>query len=162
MVFCETNRSQGLFGMNVNALAANPAWQWYIVVVVPFMSLVLGVWMLCKHLPVCYLFATIVALAYILQLLTEIQVTRWYDEHISNPLKLAFGGSVAGCGPGRVGSTPSLVQRRSVSNESPKEPEASEELPPRGMAFSNRFRRGRISHRRDIENAAQLGEGLRA
>lgn len=40
--------------MNVDILEANPPLSWYFIVAVPFMALVIGVWMLCKHLPVCH------------------------------------------------------------------------------------------------------------
>ncbi|KAL0634481.1 hypothetical protein Q9L58_006570 [Maublancomyces gigas] len=42
----------GMFGMNVNILQGTPpAWQWYFVVAVPFSTLVILVWILCKYLP---------------------------------------------------------------------------------------------------------------
>lgn len=41
--------------MNVDLLSDNPGWQWYLVVAIPFMALVVGIWVLCKYLylPVC-------------------------------------------------------------------------------------------------------------
>lgn len=44
--------------MNVNVVAQNPGWGWYIVVAGPIFILVFGVWIFCKYLPVCCLDTT--------------------------------------------------------------------------------------------------------
>lgn len=39
--------------MNLDVLANNPPWAWYLIIGGPILGLVLIVWMVFKHTPVC-------------------------------------------------------------------------------------------------------------
>jgi H+/Cl- antiporter ClcA len=43
--------NQGLFGMNVNILADNPPWWWYLVFMFLTLSLTMLVWLTCRKFP---------------------------------------------------------------------------------------------------------------
>lgn len=44
---------KGIFGMNIDLLSPSPAWQWYLIVAVPTLLLVVGGWILFKYIKVC-------------------------------------------------------------------------------------------------------------
>lgn len=44
------------FGMNVDILAKNPSWRLYFYVSLPFLAVVIAVWVLCKYLPISEFF----------------------------------------------------------------------------------------------------------
>lgn len=43
---------QSIFGMNVDLLAENPDWKFYVWIAVPTLGLVFGTWLLIKSIPV--------------------------------------------------------------------------------------------------------------
>lgn len=45
------NSNQGLFGMNVNVLADNPPWWWYLVFMSGTLGLTMLVWLICRKFP---------------------------------------------------------------------------------------------------------------
>lgn len=48
---CYSNSDQGIFGMNVDILEANPSWGWYVVFMAGTLSLTMIVWIVFKRFP---------------------------------------------------------------------------------------------------------------